>query len=247
MAELSLVIAFVAGLLSFVSPCVFPLIPGFLAYLGGAIPGKTPSRWATFSHSLAFVLGFSIVFSIVGVLLQSALAPIAFSVQQWLNWIGGLVIIFFGLFVLGLIHVDFLEVEHKFQVKKNSSAAGASADASQSGTGWKTYVTSALFGASFAVGWSPCVGVILGSVLTLAATNPAGALPLMVAYTLGLGIPFLFVGFFASDALVWIRQHSSFLKYFNLVVGILLLALGVLVFTGNLAKVGNFTAAVVNP
>jgi cytochrome c-type biogenesis protein len=241
MPELTLVIAFVAGLISFLSPCVFPLIPGFLAYLGGALPGRKPSRWATFSHSVAFVLGFAIVFSVLGVLLQSALSGVASQVQQWLNWLGGAVIIFFGLLIAGLIQVDFLSTEHKFAVKKSPDSG------SSEGFGLRHYLTSALFGASFAVGWSPCVGAVLGTVLTLAATNPSAALPLMLSYALGLGIPFLLVGAFASEMIGWMRGHAGFLKYFNYLVGAILVVLGVLVFTGNLAKVGNLLVTVVNP
>jgi cytochrome c-type biogenesis protein len=103
-----------------------------------------------------------------------------------------------------------------------------------------TYITSFLFGASFAVGWSPCVGPVLGSVLTLAASQPGQSLWLLLAYSLGLGIPFLAVGLFSGEALSAIRKYGKFLAYFNIVVGVLLIILGILVFTQTLNLVANF-------
>ena len=101
-------------------------------------------------------------------------------------------------------------------------------------------ITSFLFGGAFAVGWTPCVGAVLGSVLILAATQPGQSLALLLTYSLGLGLPFLFVGLFSSQAINLINRSKSFLKYFNIFVGILLIILGVLVFTNNLILVANF-------
>ncbi|HLF55084.1 MAG TPA: cytochrome c biogenesis protein CcdA, partial [Candidatus Nanoarchaeia archaeon] len=102
-------------------------------------------------------------------------------------------------------------------------------------------LTSFVFGAAFAVGWTPCVGAVLGSILALAAAMPSDAFVLLLAYSLGLGIPFLIVGLFAHNFVSWIQRHGTFLKYFNIVVGLLVVALGVLVFTNKLALVaGSF-------
>ncbi|MBI2110725.1 cytochrome C biogenesis protein, partial [Candidatus Woesearchaeota archaeon] len=141
MVEPTAIIAFGAGLISFLSPCVLPLIPGFLAYLSGTT-GKDSSRTHTFLNSIAFVLGFSLVFALLGVLLNTILENVSYSVQTWLSRIGGIIIIIFALSILGLIKIGFLQKEHKFHVKKKFSIS---------------YITSFVFGAAFAVGWTPCV------------------------------------------------------------------------------------------
>ena len=181
-------------------------------------------QWVIFLNSVFFVLGFSIIFSLVGVLLQSVLAGISFTVQKWLGYLGGTVIIFFGLYLLGLIKAPFLEQEHKLRVKRRFRYS---------------YATSFVFGSAFAVGWTPCVGAILGAILTLAVTNPASAFPLMVSYSLGLGIPFLIVGLFTNRAQGFIQKAGNKLKYINYVFGIVLIALGVLVFTNQLSRIAS--------
>jgi cytochrome c-type biogenesis protein len=181
-------------------------------------------RWDTFLASVFFVLGFSTVFAAVGVLLQSVLSNVSFEAQRWLGRIGGVVIILFGLYLLGLIKPKFLEKEHKLRVKRKFKSM---------------YATSFVFGAAFAVGWTPCVGAVLGAVLTLAATQPATAFFLLLAYSLGLGIPFLVVGLFTNEAQRWISKSSSWLKWLNYVFGAVLIAIGVLVFTSQLSRIAN--------
>lgn len=228
MATLTIGIAFIAGILSFLSPCVLPLVPAFLGYLAGTslsdIKEGHSGRWKIFINTLLFVLGFAFVFSLIGVLLSSVLASVAVGARVWLGRIGGVIILLFALYLLKLIKLPFLEREHKFKVFKFSN----------------TYVTSFLFGAAFAAGWTPCVGAVLGSVLTLAITDPASAFPLLFAYTLGLAFPFLIVGIFTSQATAIIAKAGKWLVYFNYVVGILLLILGVLVFTNQLSLIANF-------
>src|ERR1700749_3795896 len=137
--------AFLAGIISFLSPCVLPIIPGFLAYLAGGSKVSTdgiktgPSRSEVFMNSVFFVLGFSIVFALLGLLLNTALKGISFEVQMWLARIGGLVVIFFGLFLVGLIHIPFLEREHKMAVKTQGLGRFNS-----------KYLTSFFFGLAFA-------------------------------------------------------------------------------------------------
>ncbi|HLC96729.1 MAG TPA: cytochrome c biogenesis protein CcdA [Candidatus Nanoarchaeia archaeon] len=228
MAEASVLAAFIGGLVSFLSPCVLPLIPGFLAYLSGTSLGDTStiSRMKMFLNSIFFVLGFSLVFALLGVLLNTILQSSSYAVQTWLGRLGGLIIIIFGLYLIGLIKIPFLQREHKLKVRKFSI----------------TYVTSFVFGAAFAVGWSPCVGAVLGSVLALAISQPALSFWLLLTYSIGLGIPFLLVGFFSTEALNLIKKSEKVLKYFNIIVGILLIILGILVFTNNLNLVANFGA-----
>lgn len=227
MVEPTIVVAFAAGIISFVSPCVLPLIPGFLAYLSGTSTGQQGARVKVFLNSVAFVLGFSVIFALLGVLLNTILEGVSYNVQTWLSRIGGIIIILFALYILGLIKISFLEREHKFAVNKRFSL---------------TYATSFVFGAAFAVGWTPCVSAILGSVLALVVAKPGLGFFLLLSYALGLGIPFLIVGLFTTEATTLISKSAVFLKYFNIVVGILLLVLGILVFTNKLNVVANFFA-----
>jgi len=178
-----------------------------------------------FLNSVAFVLGFSSVFALLGVLLNTVLQVASYSVQLWLSRIGGIIIIAFGLYMLGLIKVPFLNTEYKLHPTRKFGI---------------TYITSFVFGAAFAVGWSPCVGAVLGSILALAISQPGSTFFLLLTYAIGLGIPFLLVGLFSSEAVKFINRSARFLKYFNLVVGIFLIILGILVFTQSLNLVANF-------
>ena len=214
------------GLVSFLAPCVLPIIPGFLAYLAGASTTDTGSkRKEIFVNSIFFVLGFGIVFAALGVLLNTILDNIAYDVQTWLSRIGGVMIIFFGLYLVGLIKIPFLEREYKISVNTKFKSR---------------YATSFLFGLAFAAGWTPCVGPALGVILGLAATEPGSAFILLLTYALGLGIPFLIVGAFTGQAAEFINRHAIGLKYLNIVFGGILLGLGVLIFTQKLSLIANF-------
>lgn len=183
------------------------------------------NRLRIFLSSVFFVLGFSVVFSLVGVLLQTILSDISYSVQTWLGRIGGLIIIFFGLYLLGLVKARFLDTEHKLGVTRSFGSI---------------YLTSFVFGAAFAVGWTPCVGAVLGSILTLATTSPESSFLLLFSYTLGLGLPFLLVGLFTAQAEKLIAKSGKGLRYVQYIFGVMLIGLGVLVFTGELSRVANF-------
>ena len=225
--NLSLFGAFLAGLVSFLSPCVLPIIPGFLAYLAGSsLAQANAKRWDIFLNSFFFVLGFSFVFAALGVLLNTVLESVAYDVQLWLTRIGGIIIIFFGLYLTHLIKLPFLEKEYKFSVKTRFSSR---------------YATSFLFGLAFAAGWTPCVGAILGAILGLAATQPGIAFSLLLVYALGLGLPFLVVGLFASQAATLINRYGNVLQYVSIVFGVLLIFLGVLVFTQNLSRIADWS------
>ncbi len=227
MIEIPIVVAFIAGLVSFLAPCVLPIIPGFLAYLAGSsLTSGQVNRRETFLNALFFVLGFSFIFALLGVLLNTVLESIAYDVQIWLSRVGGAIIIFFGLYVTGLIHIAFLDRDHKFRVTRKFSSR---------------YVTSFVFGLAFAAGWTPCVGATLGAILGLAATSPGSAFTLLLTYALGLGIPFLIVGMFASEAASFLNRFASLVKYINIVFGLLLVIIGILVFTENLARIASFS------
>jgi cytochrome c-type biogenesis protein len=182
------------------------------------------SRWDTFIASVFFVLGFSLIFSILGILLQTVLSSASYSIQIWLGRIGGVIIILFGLFLLKLIQPTFLIKEHKFRVKRRFNS---------------TYATSFVFGAAFAVGWTPCVSAALGAILALAATQSSSAFFLLMAYTLGLGLPFLVVGAFTQQAARWINKAGKWLQYAQYVFGVILIGIGILVFTSQLVRIAN--------
>ena len=227
MTESLIIGAFLGGLISFLAPCVLPIIPGFLAYLAGSSTAEAGSkRKEIFINGVFFVLGFGIVFALLGVLLNTLLENIAYDVQTWLSRIGGVMIIFFGLYLVGLIKIPFLEREHKMSVNTKFKSR---------------YATSFLFGLAFAAGWTPCVGPGLRVILGLAATVPGSAFILLLTYALGLGIPFLIVGAFTGQATEFINRHTVGLKYLNIVFGVILLALGVLIFTQKLALIANFS------
>ncbi len=221
----SLSVALLAGLISFLSPCILPIVPGFLAYLAGSTAQGVPSRSKTFVASLFFVAGFSVVFALIGVLLNTILSQIAYDAQIWLSRIGGVVIIFFGLYLTGIIRVRFLDRPHTIQVRTLFGSRELTAFA---------------FGAAFAAGWTPCVGAALGAILGLAATEPAVAFALLMAYALGLGVPFLLMGLFAGEVGAWLSHWGTVTRYATVAFGLLLIGVGVLIFTQQLAAFGNF-------
>ena len=226
MNDLSIGIAFVAGLVSFLAPCVLPIIPGFLAYLAGSSLDETAvRRKEIFLNSIFFVLGFSVVFAFLGVLLNTLLAAVALDVQIWLSRIGGALVIVFGLYLTGLLKIAILEQPHTFKVKTGLHSR---------------YVTSFLFGLAFAAGWTPCVGAALGAILGLAANAPGSAFILLLSYALGLGLPFLVIGFFAAQASRFIERYQKTFVYVNKAFGVLLIILGILIFTQNLSRIANF-------
>lgn len=226
MSSTSIIFAFTAGLISFIAPCVLPIIPGFLAYLAGSSLADSPNkRRDIFINSVFFVLGFSLVFSALGVLLNTALERVAYDTQIWLGRVGGVIIIFFGLYVTGLIKIGWLNREYRFKVVAVKSR----------------HLTSLLFGAAFAAGWTPCVGAVLGAILALAASSPGSAFALLLAYSLGLGVPFLIVGLFIIPAQNFIQRYRQALNAINVIFGIILIMLGVLIFTGKLNLIANFS------
>ena len=229
MVEITIIVAFIAGLVSFLSPCMLPIIPTFLTYLAGVSLADTGSKQKhIFLNSLFFVIGFSVVFALLGILLNTILQAAANDFQIWLARIGGIIVIFFGLYLVGLIEIPILEQEHKFKIVKFNSK----------------YFTSFLFGAALAAGWTPCVGVAFGSILGLAAIQPGLAFYLLLSYSLGLGVPLLIVGLFTSRASNFILsvtiRHAKLFKYINITFGTILIILGILAFTRNLNLIANF-------
>ncbi|MEK6964714.1 MAG: cytochrome c biogenesis protein CcdA [Thermoproteota archaeon] len=233
MSDITIAIAALAGLGSFVAPCILPMIPAFLAYISGTAiaelnqKGNTTlsiNRTNIILNTVFFVLGFSVVFSAIGVLINSVLSNSATELVTTLNQIGGIIIIGFGGFLLLSTKFVSLNVEKRFFPKKTKSS----------------YPLSFLFGLAFAAGWTPCVGPILGTILTLAATTPAMSFNLLLAYSLGLGIPFILMGVFFSRATRIVRAMNKHLKYYSLILGSFIIVLGILVFTNQLAYIASF-------
>ena len=228
--EIPIVIALLAGLGSFLAPCILPMIPAFIAYISGTTLGDLNSKTTTINrkkimlNTVFFVAGFAIVFSLLGVLINGVFINIDTNYLESLNYIGGVIIIAFGLFLISSTYIKRLNIEKKFLIKRESAS----------------YPMSFLFGLAFAIGWTPCVGPILGTILTLAATTPGTAFNLLLAYSAGLGIPFLLMGAFYSRMTGVIRLMSRHLKYYNLILGGFIILLGVLIFTGQLAYIANF-------
>ncbi len=234
MAEITLAVAVLAGLASFVAPCILPMIPAFLAYISGTTLSElnqnngsntvTINRTNIVLNSVFFVIGFSVVFSTLGVIINSMLSTSAGELIEGLNQVGGIIIIGFGVFLLLSTKINKLNMEKKFFPKSSKSS----------------YPMSFVFGLAFAVGWTPCVGPILGTILTLAATTPSVAFNLLLLYSFGLGIPFILMGVFYSRSTRIIRSMSKHLKYYNIILGGFIVLLGILVFTNQLAYIANF-------
>jgi len=233
MSDPTIMIALFAGLGSFLAPCILPMIPAFLAYISGTTLSEMKTNQTTnvqinkiniILNTIFFVLGFSIVFSILGVLINSVLSNKITEFTESLNFVAGGIIISFGLFLLFSTKINSLNIEKKIIIKNFKAS----------------YPMSFIFGLAFAIGWTPCVGPILGTILTLAVTTPSMSFSLLLAYSLGLGIPFILMGIFFSRSTRIIRSMSKHLKYYNIVLGGLIIILGVLVFTNQLAYIANF-------
>lgn len=216
--------AFIAGVVSFLSPCVLPLVPAYLSFITGYTPSELtsarPDTRAVLWPSLLFVLGFSVVFVGLGAS-ASLLGGVLSEYRQTLVVVGGAFVFLLGFFMLGVIKLPWLYGEARFEMGKARAFGRAAAF---------------VMGAAFAFGWTPCVGPILGSILALAsATGSAstGALLLLV-YSLGLGVPFVATALLYGrlrHTLSWLNRHSLTI---NRVAGIFLMAVGALIVTGRL-------------
>ena len=235
MIEISLFAAFIAGLITFLAPCTLPLVPGYLGFISGVSsedlndPKKAKKlRWKIFFNGVFFTIGFSVIFIILGTLI-GLLGSVLVPYQIWLNRIGGIFIIFFGLLLINVINLPFLHFDRRIKLPTWLERGKPS--------------SSLIIGSAFAVGWTPCVGAILGAVLALAVTEPSTAFFLLLSYSLGLGIPFLLVGLFTNQAQNLINKAGKWITYANYVFGVILIAIGVFVFTNQLSRIANFPIA----
>ncbi|MBN8580655.1 MAG: cytochrome c biogenesis protein CcdA [Anaerolineae bacterium] len=233
-ANITVWLALLAGLASFLSPCVFSLVPAYVGYLGGIAAGaagadQKPSRWLTFSHGLAFVLGFSIVFVLLGVAASFA-GGLLYDLRFWLSKIGGIVVIVFGLHMIGVFHIPFLAYDTRVQQAPDPKLG---------------YLSSAMMGIFFSAGWSPCVGPVLGAILTLALNGGSisqGA-TLLSFYSAGLAIPFLLAALGIGWVTTILRKYAKTMRYVEIAMGVILIIVGVLLLSGTfevIAQQGQF-------
>lgn len=217
--EVSLTLAFVAGFLSFFAPCVTVLVPAFLSHLSGVSLSDPlqveKQRWQIFLNSLAFVLGFTLIFTLLGAALGFA-SSFILNYQDWISKIGGILIIFFGLVSLKLLPSPFKGASLTVKTASSLKLLG-----------------SFLVGSTFAIGWSSCVGPVLAAILVLAGSSASlgSGLTLLLAYSIGLMLPFLLVGLFTVKAANFLSTHTNLVDWLSRLGGVILIILGILVFT----------------
>lgn len=225
-ATLGLFVAFAAGLLSFLSPCVLPLVPSYIGFLTGmSLPEVAARRRVALGHALLFVLGFTLVFMVLGAS-ATALGRALNYYQQWLQRIGGALIILFGLICLGVVKAPFLNQERRLQVDQKPVG----------------YLGSALVGMAFGAGWTPCIGPVLGAILGLAATSHdlTRGLLLLALYSAGLAVPFLLAAVALDAFLDWFQRFRRYLPWVMRVSGALLIFVGILMTTGEFTRLAGW-------
>ena len=230
--QITLIAAFAAGFLSFVSPCVLPLIPGYISFVSGIsveeMRGDVPpatSRLQVFLTSLAFVIGFSIVFVLLGAS-ATAIGKLMFAKLPLLSKVAGGILIVFGLHTMGVFRLAFLETEKRVHSqRKPAGPLGAM-----------------LVGVAFAFGWTPCIGPILGGILAIAGSknSVAEGITLLAVYSLGLGIPFLLTSLAINQFFGAAKRIRRYYHGIELVSGALLIVIGVLIITGQLTIITRF-------
>jgi cytochrome c-type biogenesis protein len=231
-SQVTIGLAFLAGLASFLSPCVFSLVPAYIGYLGGrAVGGEATesNRFITFTHGLAFVLGFSVIFIILGVA-TAAFGRLLFDLRFILSKVGGIIVIIFGLHMIGIFRIPFLEYDTRVQKVPDRK--------------WG-YLSSAMMGVFFSAGWAPCVGPVLGSILTLSLNggSVSTGVSLLSAYSAGLAIPFLIAALGVGWVSITLRKYGRVMHYVEIAMGVILVVIGFMLFTGifeRIAQAGQF-------
>ena len=224
--DIPITIAFLAGILSFLSPCVLPIVPGFISYIVGKSFAdlQNSSGLKTlklFPYVLLFTLGFSFVFIIMGASIDF-LSDIFFDFKRQLNFISGILIITLGLYFIGIIKIPFLDFERKLKLQGFQN----------------NHFFPFLIGVAFAFGWSPCIGPILGSVLAVAINDSVNGVILLSFYSMGLAVPFIIVGLMMSKLLIMTSFLNKYIRYFQFITGVILLITGVLIFNGSIQSLG---------
>ncbi|MCC6146491.1 MAG: cytochrome c biogenesis protein CcdA [Anaerolineaceae bacterium] len=235
--NISIGLAFLAGLASFLSPCVFSLVPAYIGYLSGRSIAALPTedlpikkRLITLGHGLAFVLGFSMVFITLGMAASTLgrfLGDFVFGLRDILPKIGGVIVIIFGLHLTGLLRIPFLDYDLRPKNRYDEQIV---------------LFSSLLMGIFFSAGWSPCVGPVLGAILTLAVNEGAtleGA-KLLSAYSMGLAIPFLLAAVGVGWVVHLLRRFRKLLHYVEVGMGVLLIIVGIMLFLGTFQTLSSF-------
>ena len=225
-SNIGLLTAFAAGAISFLSPCVLPLVPGYLSYVAGRAVSEGPGggavvlRLPAVGLSACFVLGFSTVFVLLGAS-ATALGQLLLAYRYELNIIGGAIIVLFGLFVIGLVRPPGLLQEFRF----HATIPGGRP------------VSAYLLGLAFAFGWTPCIGPILGAILTVSAASAtvSGGVALLAVYSLGLGVPFLLAALFTDGLITRLKTFGRIGRALQLVAGVILVLMGMAMLTGQLS------------
>jgi cytochrome c-type biogenesis protein len=228
--EVNLGLAFLAGLASFLAPCVLPLVPAYLSYLSGYTFGQAEDadngkvRRQVVAHAVFFVLGFSVIFILLG---TAAGALGAFVRSDWLRYVGGGLVILFGLSLLGLVNLPFLYNEAKFSVERKPRLG---------------IVSSLLAGVAFGAGWTPCVGPVLSSILILSADQATltQGVWLLAIYSLGLGLPFILAGLLVDRLGGLIRRIAPYQPIIHKISGVLITIVGVLLITDGFSVIGDW-------
>ncbi len=227
---MSVIVAFAAGLLSFLSPCVLPLIPSYVGFLTGMSVEEAERRRGTaLLHGLWFVAGFSLVFVLLGAA-ASAVGQLLRDYQVWVGRIGGVFLILFGIYLLGVLRPAFLMREWRVQLAHKPLG----------------YFGSGVVGFTFGAAWTPCIGPILGGILTLAATQ-AGlgqGMGLLAVYALGLAIPFLVTALALDRFLVWFQRFRPYIVWVDRVAGAMLILLGILLVTDSFTLLAGYLQSV---
>ena len=227
--DITIGLAFLAGLASFLSPCVLSLVPAYVGYLGGRAAGGeniAQNRWITFSHGLVFVLGFSIIFVLFNIL-ASALGGLFFDLRNWIAKIGGAVVVVLGLHMIGVYRIPFLEYDLRIHTQVDQK--------------WG-YFSSFLLGLFFSAGWSPCIGPVLGTIMTFSANGGSivrGTL-LGGAYSAGLAVPFLLAALGIGWVTTILRRYSKLMHYAEIAMGVILVIVGILLFLGSFNRLASF-------
>lgn len=231
-ANVTIGLSFLAGLASFLSPCVFTLVPAYVGYLGGRAAGMDSSannRFITFTHGLAFVFGFSTVFILFGVA-ASAIGGFLINAQDTITRVGGILVIIFGLHMIGILRVPALDYDTRVQRAPDRKFG---------------YLSSALMGIFFSAGWSPCVGPVLGAILTFALNggSVSTGVTLLSAYSAGLAIPFLLAALGIGWITLILKKYSQVMHYVEVIMGVVLIVVGYMLNSGTfalLAQQGQF-------
>src|SRR5262245_5427803 len=220
--SLGVAVAFSAGLFSFLSPCVLPLFPSYVSFITGMSVADLTSdlspatRQRVLLHALAFVAGFSLVFVALGASFSTACQFLLYY-REWIRRVGGVLIVIFGLYIAGLLRIGFFGRTQQWQLREKPAG----------------YLGSLLVGITFAIGWTPCVGPILGAILSLAGTAETvqRGIGLLIAYSAGLGMPFLISAIAPGSFLKFFKRYLPLVPVMERAAGVLLVVVGVLVFT----------------